>query len=174
MLDRFVHKGSEKGDLMYMKKLLLSAACSSILLAASPGLAFHDGQQLDPGVAQPLLAMYQAAAMQCQMGNQMGCQYGHQIQGAAQEMLFYQSQCRQGNTQACQNFQLGAGTIYQAFQQFQGMSAPIQPDPSFGQMSHEERMRLQQQAFDAHNRQWNDNQNAIAERNRQWRENFLK
>lgn len=158
---------------MSMKKMLLSAA-GGILLATSPGLAFHDGQQLDPSIAQPLLAMYQAAAMQCQMGNQMGCQYGHQIQGAAQEMLSYQSQCQQGNQQACQQYQMGVGQVHQAFQQFQGMSAPIQPDPSFGQMSHEERMRLQQQAFDAHNQQWRANQAADAERNRQWLENFLK
>lgn len=158
---------------MSIKKALLSAA-GGILLATSPGLAFHDGQQLDPSIAQPLLAMYQAASTQCQMGNQMSCQYGQQIQAAAQEMLYYQSHCQQGNPQACQQYQMGAGTIYQAFQQFQGMSAPIQPDPSFGQMSHEERMRLQRQAFDAHNRQWEQNQNAIAERNRQWRENFLK
>lgn len=135
--------------------------------------AYHDSA-LDPNVAQPLMMMQEATQMQCLMGNHMACQQASIIHGAAQEMLYYQTQCQQGNHQACQSFQMGVGQVHNAFQQFQNSAAPIQADPSYGQLSHEERMRLQQQAFDNHNQQWEQRQRDEMERNQRYLDNLLR
>ena len=80
-----------------------------------------------------------------------------------------------GNSpQACQQYQMGAARVFQTFQQFQGMRAPIHPNPSFGQLSHEQRMRLQRRAFSAHNQQWHDRQIREMNRNQRFLDNLLK
>ena len=146
-----------------------AAAMVMGLLLAQPADGYPTSTALDPRVAQPLAAMAQAAATQCQMGLAVACQLVPQIQTAHWQLLQAQTACMQGDQNACNYFHMGALQVQHEYQQM--LAPPVMPGPMPGgiapsQLEHALRMQQMQNAFTRQNSDWEAQQFLLEESNR--------
>ncbi|MGG5885572.1 hypothetical protein ACLF3G_00435 [Falsiroseomonas sp. HC035] len=162
--------------------LRLAALLSALAL---PAAADH----LDPRLAGPLQAMFQAAVQECQSGNGASCNAAQAIQRREAQLSQAEHACRQGSAQACRAYQEGAQQVFGAYQQQQraGMlggvaypqGAPVQGGGqgySTQQMNqdHQARMRQQQNQFQQHQDRMRQQQNQFDQQNQRFLEQLRR
>jgi hypothetical protein len=156
--------------------LRLAALLSALAL---PAAADH----LDPRLAGPLQAMFQAALQQCQAGHGGACNAAQAIQRREMQLSQAEQACQQGNGQACRAYQEGAQQVFGAYQQQQRAGMLGSGYPQGGgqgyatqQMTQDHRMRMEQQQnqFQQHQNQMRQQQNQFDQQNQRFLEQLRR
>lgn len=120
------------------------------------GASAASAYQLHPSVAQPLSQLMNAAAQMCQMGNPQACGFQQQLAVMGNQLMYTQSMCEQGDQNACYQLNMAAMQLngeVQAMVMQQQANAAAAAGTGGGMgmgMTHQERMAMQQQAFQNH------------------------